>query len=69
MAKYGVNLPIVGYVYIEVEAENEQDAIDKALEAEWKDEDIQEEYTVEHVCSGNACYHPYADADAELVED
>lgn len=40
MAKYGVNLPIVGYVYIEVEAENGQDAINKALEAEWKDEDI-----------------------------
>ena len=26
MAKYGVNLPIVGYVYIEVEAENETES-------------------------------------------
>ena len=67
MAKYGVTLPIVGYVYVEVEAENEEDAISKALEEDWKDDDVQEEYTMEHVCTGNVCHHPYSDADAILV--
>lgn len=32
MKKYGVTVPIVGYTYVEVESDNEEEAMDKALD-------------------------------------
>lgn len=42
MAKYGVELPIAGWIYLEIEAESQKDAIERALETSWGDDDIQE---------------------------
>lgn len=42
MKNYGVLLPITGQIYVEVEAETEEDAIEKALEAELLRENIEE---------------------------
>ncbi len=40
MIKYGVYVPIIGYVYKEVEAESKQDAIDKIFEEGYEKDDI-----------------------------
>lgn len=32
MSKYGVELPVAGYIYLEVEASSQEEAIEKGLE-------------------------------------
>lgn len=53
MAKYEVELPIAGYISLEVEADNEEDAIEKAMIAGWKDEDIMELECYRALSEGN----------------
>lgn len=69
MKKYGLSIPIAGYVYIEIEAENEQQAIDKAFENGWEDEDVQELNMYEKLVQGNVCYVNHTRIDVEEIED
>lgn len=68
MKKYLVNLPITGYISIEVEAENEEMAIDKAFESEECNLDNLIEWEAcESVCEGNVCYAILTDAEVEEI--
>lgn len=73
MKKYGVTVPIVGYSYVEVEAENQEEAEKKAIEEacnfEGENVDLQELYGVDAVVEGNVCNHPYWHIDSEELED
>jgi len=40
MAKYIVEVPIAGYMEIEIEADDENDAIEKAIMKEWDTDDV-----------------------------
>ncbi len=56
MKKFGVRIPVTGYVSLEVTAEDEDEAMEKAWETEVTIGDITEWETVEQVCKGNVCY-------------
>lgn len=51
--KYNVYVPICGYAYLEVEAENKEDAIDEAFRQGCSLEDIVEFDMYEHIVQGN----------------
>ena len=55
--KYGVTVPIAGMAYIEVEAENEEDARQEALSSVCID-DIEEWDCYRVICEGNVLYTP-----------
>ena len=63
MKKYNVYVPICGYVYLEVEAEDEQEAIDKAFENGCSTDDIVEFDMYEHIVQGNVFYGAMNDVD------
>lgn len=69
MNKYIVTVPIVGYSYVYVEAENKSQAKSKAIEkcCDFDDENVelQELYGIEKVVEGNVCSHPYWRIDVE----
>lgn len=74
MAKYLVTMPIVGYSYVTVEAENKEEAKEKAYEicCDWdtnKDVECGEIYGIEKVVEGHVCNHPMWNIDIEEVED
>jgi hypothetical protein len=69
MKKYGVEIPIAGYVYIEVEAENKEEAIEIALETEWSNDDIEELDTYNKLVEGNVCYTYHTRATAREIKD
>lgn len=65
---YYVQLPIVGIVGFEIEADSEENAISKALCSDQVTTDnFQEWDAVENVCNGNVCHAPLFDAEAEEV--
>ena len=68
MAKYGVELPIAGYIYLEVEADNKEDAIEKALLTQWQDEDIMELDSYKRLASGNVMHVSHSDAGAYPIK-
>lgn len=62
-----VNIPITGYVTVDVEVEDGEDPIDKAMNSEISTDDIADWNTTEAVVKGSVCY-----ADlwyAEVVEE
>lgn len=69
MKKFIVIVPLVGYSTVFVEAENEKEAKEKALdkccEFENDNVELQELYGVEDVVKGNICNHPYWNIDVE----
>ncbi len=65
MKTYGVTLPITGTVYVEVEAESEDDAIEKALESEVDSDDIESWETHRKIVQGNVFYGGQNEADAQ----
>lgn len=68
MKKYLINLPITGYISIEVKAENEEMAIDKAFESEECNLDNLIEWEAcKSVCEGNVCYAILTDVVAEEI--
>lgn len=77
MARYSVALPLIGTVYVEVEAESEEAAIEAALAREdyWPkmqlpdlpDVHFDEVDVARYVTRGNVCYHPTHEASAEEV--
>ena len=74
MAKYLVTMPLVGYSYVTVEAEDKEEALEKAYEicCDWdENEDVEcgEFYGIERVVEGNVCSHPQWRAEVEEVEE
>lgn len=69
MAKtYGVTLPVAGSIYIEVEADNEDDAIEKALCEDMRTSDINEWEAFKDLVRGNVVSAPVWTATAELID-
>jgi nicotinate-nucleotide pyrophosphorylase len=70
MKTYGVSLPISGTVYIEVEAEDEDDAIEKALISDQCVLDNIETWEAHRqITQGNFFYGTRNEAEAEPVDD
>lgn len=67
--KYLVGVPIVGYSYVEVEADNENEAQEEALnlccDFDNPNVELEELYGVEHVSEGNCINHPFWDIDVD----
>lgn len=67
--KYTVIVPIVGYTYVNVEAGNEAEAKEKALDicCDFKNENVEvaELYGLEKVVEGNTCSHPQWEIEVE----
>ncbi|MGL5330590.1 MAG: hypothetical protein ACRDD7_15065 [Peptostreptococcaceae bacterium] len=66
MSKYNVKLPVVGYVEIEVEADSESEAIEIALEKDWRNDSTYEEVDSYKYGNENIIY---SQASAELIEE
>jgi hypothetical protein len=64
MKEYCVSVPIAGYAVIVVEAEDEDGAIEKALD-EVSLSNIESWEALEHICEGNCFNGPLNDAEAE----
>lgn len=58
MAKYSVTIPIAGHVVVEVEASNDEEAIDRAIERNLTMDDIEEWETLRSFYEGNLCHCP-----------
>ena len=71
--KFCVTVPIVGYSYVTVEAENEKEAKEKAFDQccdfDNEDVDIAEIYGVEKVVEGNVVNHPFWKIEVEQLEE
>ena len=65
---FSVQLPITGYVVVEVEAADERAAIKAALASDVKQSDIEEWETHECTNRGNVAYGSCTEANAELIE-
>jgi hypothetical protein len=69
MATYSVKLPISGYVLADVEAASEKEAIQKAMDHDFRLADIEEWQVMEYLSQGNISYASCNEASAEKVED
>ena len=69
MKKFAVEIPIAGYVYLEVEAETPEDAIEKAFDIGYTDNDIQEMEMFEKLVEGNVCHTYHVRATAKEIKD
>lgn len=67
MKKYRVDVPIAGYVSIEVEAESREDAINKALEKGYTEDEIMEIDMYDKLVEGNVCYTYHYKAEATEI--
>ena len=65
--KYGGSLPLTGWIYLEVEAKNEKEALDKARDKATLDDMVEWEFT-EKVCSGHVSYAVLNEAEGEELE-
>ncbi|WP_424974212.1 hypothetical protein [Dinoroseobacter sp. S124A] len=68
MPTFGVTLPVAGHAWLEVQAEDEDSAIETAMEVVTS-EDFVEWEPLRHITQGNVCYAPTWDAEAVLVPD
>lgn len=69
MPIFHVTVPIAGHASLTVEAENEKDAIDAAMDQVTKN-DIEEWEALPMFHQGNVCYCPSPwEAEAELEDD
>ena len=68
MPKYSVELPIVGWALVEVEADDERAAADAALGGEITFDDIQEWDAVRRVTQGHICYAPRNSIEVTEIE-
>lgn len=70
MKLYTVKVPIVGACYVEVEAENESEAIEKAMDSEDLTLDNIEEWEpLEKVVEGNVVYTYHTEAEVVNEEE
>ena len=65
--KYGVSLPLTGWIYLEVEAKNEKEALDKAQDNATLNDMVEWEFT-KKVCSGHVSYAVLNEAEVEELE-
>lgn len=68
MKRYGVSVPIAGYIYKEVEANSEEEALNKVFLDGWEDEDIQEIDMYESIIEGNVCHLYNTKAEVKEVD-
>ena len=70
MKRYTVKVPIVAVCYVDVVAESEKEAIEKAFESEdLKLENVDEWEPLEHIVQGNVIYTYNSDAEIEAEEE
>lgn len=69
MKKYGVSIPVAGYVYKEVEAESKEEALEKAFDEGYKDDEIAELDMYDVLVDGNVCYTYHTKVEVEEIED
>jgi hypothetical protein len=68
MKRYSVDVPISGYINIEVEADTEEDAIRTALESDdLKIDNVVEWEAHEKICEGNVCNAIFWEAEATEI--
>jgi hypothetical protein len=67
--KYGVRVPYCGYAYVEVEADNEEEAIEKALETEDLFDMIEEGEFHKRITEGNIFIGILDEAEVDELED
>lgn len=66
--QYDVSLPMTGVMYIQVEADSEEEAIEKALASDELTLDKIESWCAhEQICQGSILYAELNDAEAELA--
>lgn len=58
MPEYLVTIPVAGHVYVAVEADNKDDAIEKAMSRTRSKNDDVEWEELERFNQGNVCYCP-----------
>jgi hypothetical protein len=68
MPLYSVSLPITGYVVLDVEADSEDAAIDRAFEQEITNDHIEEWQVHQQIVTGNVFHGTMNEATAELAE-
>lgn len=69
MKKYGVSIPVAGYVYKEVEAESKEEALEKAFDEGYKDDEIAELDMYDVLVEGSVCYTYHTKVEVEEIED
>lgn len=69
MKKYGVSIPVAGYVYKEVEAESKEEALEKAFDEGYKDDEIAELDMYDVLVEGNVCYTYHTKVEVEEIKD
>lgn len=69
MRKFAVSIPIAGYVYKEVEAESKEEALEKAFDEGYKDDEIAELDMYDVLVKGNVCYTYHTKAYVEEIEE
>lgn len=69
MKRYGVSVPIAGYIYKEVEANSKEEAMDIVFEEGWENEDIQEIDMYEAIVEGNVCHLYNTRVEIEELEE
>lgn len=69
MKKYGISIPVAGYVYKEVEAESKEEALEKAFDEGYKDDEIAELDMYDVLVEGNVCYTYHTEVEVEEIED
>lgn len=68
MPTYSVRVPITGYAVVEVEADDEDAAIEAAVQKDLEMQDIEEWEHHQYVVRGNVFYGRLNEADAEQVD-
>lgn len=69
MKKYGVTVPIAGYIYKEIEANSKGEAIEKVMEEGFEDEDVEELEMYDKLVEGNICYTYQTKAAAKEIKE
>ena len=65
MKDYFVRLPMAGIASVQVEADSEEEAIEKAMLSEITIDNFEEWDVFGSICTGNVCHAPLFDAYAE----
>lgn len=67
MPTFGVTIPITGIAYVEVEADSEEEALEKAFEGDVTSDHLQEWETHRQIVEGNVFHGHTNEASAEEV--
>ena len=65
MKSYYVTIPITGYVFVDIQAESEDEAKEKAFNSDFCSNDIEEWSTHEKIVEGNVFYGMQNEIDIE----